>query len=260
MQSLQKLAAPDEVPASQLFAGALVKGQAASFALILDGGRCYTVLAVGGTGVRELELKLFDPTGARIEIEKRGEGTQLHHCPRWAGTYRVEARVKKGEGEIGVQAFVVPVTTIRASDPAPSSTSSSNSAAPAPQPPPQTTIVIPGDELATLIERDVATIAPGSHLVGEFLHGAAAARHGFTDWIVNLDAGRCYTIVGAGGPGVGSLYLFLWSPASRVRVAEARPRGAIARMSYCANAGGPHKLEAKTASGAGELRAGIYTR
>ncbi len=95
--------------------------------------------------------------------------------------------------------------------------------------------------------------------MGEFLRGVAAGRHGLTDWTVNLEAGKCYTVVAAGGPGVETLYLFLWSPDGR-RVGEARPRAAVALMSHCALVTGPHRLEAKTARGAGELRAAVYAK
>jgi hypothetical protein len=250
LAAFQQSAAPGQVAASPLFAGVLQKGQAQSYTVAREGARCYAILGLGGAGVRQLELWLFDPTNRKVEAEKHeGATPQLHYCADWPGNYRVQAQVKQGAGEIVVQAFVVPIAA-----PPPSSAPPPIVVVRAPRDP-----LPPGDALAATVDHEASVVAPASRRVGEFLRGVAAGKHGLTDWLVNLEAGKCYTFVGVGGPGVEALYLFLWSPSGR-RVGEARPRSQVALMTHCALMTGPHRLEGKTARGEGELRAGVYVQ
>jgi len=252
-------AAPGQVPASPVFTSVLAKGQPAGYAIALEGARCYTILGVGGAGVKHLDLWLIDPTNQKVEADRHdGAAPQVHYCAEWPGTYRVQAQIAHGAGEIAVQAFVVPIA------PPPVAAPPAFAPQPIAAPPP---VVVraprdplpPGDALAATVDHEASVIAPASRRVGEFLRGVAAGRHGLTDWIVNLESGRCYTFVGVGGPGVEALHLFLWAPTGR-RVGEARPRSQVALMTHCALVTGPHRLEGKTARGEGELRAGVYVQ
>ena len=86
-----------------------------------------------------------------------------------------------------------------------------------------------------------------------------AQQDGRTDWYVNLDAGHCYTIVGAAGAGVGALSLSLWAPNNK-RVGDVKPKVPWAALPVCAVMGGPYHLQAKAARGAGEYRVSVYAQ
>jgi hypothetical protein len=77
-------------------------------------GRCYVATARGGTGVRDVDLFLFDPAGVEIG---RDLGTDaepmIEHCPESAGRFMVEARAFEGEGAIGVMVLAAPESFAR---------------------------------------------------------------------------------------------------------------------------------------------------
>jgi hypothetical protein len=113
--------------------------------------------------------------------------------------------------------------------------------------------------ITAIVDQQAAVNAQGHVRVGDYLRGFADRRNGHADFFVTLDPGRCYTFVGAGGPGVEELSLYLWAP-NNMRVADNKPRGPVALMAYCTMLPGPHHLQAKVGRGAGELRVGVYMR
>src|SRR5439155_17482391 len=104
----------------------------------------------------------FDPTNRKVDADKHeGAAPQMHYCAQWPGNYRVQAQVKKGAGEIAVQAFTVPLGAPPVVEQPPSVV------APQPQPP-QPIVRAPrdplpvGDALAAMVDREASAVAPAS--------------------------------------------------------------------------------------------------
>ncbi len=250
--------APGTQPVGAPFGGFLGSRQSITQYVTMQAGRCYTILGVGGQGVADLDLALFNPNGKRVASDIGFDPTpSLQHCAAWPGAYRLEATVKRGAGEIAVQVFaaggssvVVPPPPVGGDGmppPDPSLQAHAQAAAPA-----------GGDALAAHVDNQAATLAPGSRRVGELFAGMADKGRK-NDWFGPLDGGRCYTFIAAGGAGVLFLSQFLWDPSGR-RVSDNKSKSAESVMGFCTAMPGPYHLQAKIERGAGEFRVGVYAR
>jgi hypothetical protein len=243
MASMAQTFAPGQVAASPLYDGYFGHRQPVSNVVNMEAGRCYTILGVGGPGVVDLDLFLFDPANRRVAADLRYDNTpHIYYCASWPGAYRVEAKVKRGAGPAAVQAF----------------TAAGPQAVPPPvAAPPQ--VVDDEDELGERVDAQAAIVVPGARRVGEIFRGVAMRENDHSDWYVTLEGGRCYTFVGGGGPGITGLYLYLWGPNGR-RVADRRSDTTDTQLAYCTPIPGPYHLQAKAGRGAGEYRVGVYLR
>ena len=294
MAGLASMLAPGQQPASPVWGGFMAWRRPYAYFADLAAGHCYTVLGVGGPGVVDLDLFLFDPTGRRVASDLETNNTpRMSYCASFAGTYRIEVKVKRGAGEAGVRVFV-PAGTVRPAAPPPARvvqppppppSGSDNDedypppppAMPPPGPPPPAmpppgpparavppppappSAPAPGDALSASVDGIASTRFGGGFRVGEILRGLAMNEDGRADWYVTLEAGRCYNFVGAGGPGVRELSLYLWFPTGR-RATQERANQPIATMMFCSPMAGPYHVQAKVTEGRGEFRVGIYTK
>lgn len=103
--------ASDMVVASPLHHGYLQQGQEESFQTMLEAGRCYRVIGVGGPTMADLDLFIVDENGNPIAQDTAtdnfpvlGLGTDTI-CPRWTGPFYVRALAYSGYGEYGLQLF-----------------------------------------------------------------------------------------------------------------------------------------------------------
>ncbi len=250
--------APGAGPVGAPIGGFLGSRQALTQYVTMQAGHCYTIVGVGGQGVADLDLALFDPNGKRVASDIGFDPTpSLQHCATWPGAYKVEAKVKRGAGEVAVQVLVAggaatvvpppPVGGDGMPPPDPSLQAHAQPAAPA-----------GGDALAAHVDNLAATLAPGSRRVGELFAGVADKGRK-NDWFVPLDGGRCYTFIAAGGAGVQFLSQFLWDPSGR-RVSDNKSKSAESVMGFCTAMPGAYHLQAKIERGAGEFRVGVYAR
>jgi tetratricopeptide (TPR) repeat protein len=111
------------------------------------------------------------------------------------------------------------------------------------------------DALSVALDSEARESAGGYAPVGEHLRANPSAR--MTDWNATLEAGRCYLFIGAGSDGVEALFLYVWGPDGR-RVADLRTRTPRPKLTYCAQASGPHHLQAKIAQGIGDYRVAVF--
>ncbi len=104
----------------------------------------------------------------------------------------------------------------------------------------------------TGVDRLAASLAPHGGRIGPLVdgHGEHAGDH--TDFTTPLHAGRCYTILAIGKPGVISLALALADPHGH-SVAEQSKFTATPSLKYCATASGSFKVQAKLARRLGRL-------
>ncbi|MEM9191057.1 MAG: hypothetical protein AAGF12_17870 [Myxococcota bacterium] len=97
-------------PATPLFRGTLETGDNQDYQAVLQAGRCFKVVGVGGPSVSDLDLFLFDPNGVQVQQDTATDaypvlGLTHQICPTAPGAYRVQVRMYAGEGEFGVQVF-----------------------------------------------------------------------------------------------------------------------------------------------------------
>lgn len=97
-------------PATPLFRGTLETGATRDYQAILQGGRCFKILGVGGDGVTDLDLFLFDPNGVQVQQDTATDNYPvlgLTHpiCPNEPGSYRVQVKMFAGQGDFGVRVY-----------------------------------------------------------------------------------------------------------------------------------------------------------
>lgn len=106
--------APNLIPDTPLYHGYLQQGQEESFQTVLEAGRCYRVIGVGGPTMSDLDLFIVDENGNPISQDTAtdnfpvlGLGDDMI-CPRWTGPFYLRALAYSGYGEYGLQLFRTP--------------------------------------------------------------------------------------------------------------------------------------------------------
>jgi hypothetical protein len=86
--------APGAEPVDAPLGGFLGSRQSVTQFVTLQAGRCYTVLGVGGQGVADLDIVLYNPNGKRVASDIGFDPTPMvQHCAQWPGAYKIEATV-----------------------------------------------------------------------------------------------------------------------------------------------------------------------
>jgi hypothetical protein len=90
----------------------LKKGNTQSYEVQLPGPPyCHSYLAIGDDNVKEIEINIESPTGAKETKSEKDDDAEdnlaiiTNHCPTIAGLYKLNAKLVKGKGEIAVQVF-----------------------------------------------------------------------------------------------------------------------------------------------------------
>jgi hypothetical protein len=69
----------------------------------MQAGKCYWAVAVGGDGVKELALYLWDPNNKRVADNKMdNKKVSVGHCPTESAMYRFETKLVSGSGKYAV--------------------------------------------------------------------------------------------------------------------------------------------------------------
>lgn len=99
-------------PVMPLTRGTLAEHSNQDYQVTITPGRCYKIIGVGGVGVIDLDLKLFDPNGTQVDQDIAtdnypviGLNQQRPLCPQTGGSYRLRVEMYQGSGEFGVQVF-----------------------------------------------------------------------------------------------------------------------------------------------------------
>lgn len=287
IDGLAAMAAPGQVAVSPVWGGFLAWRRPYAYFADLQPGQCYTILGMGGPGVVDLDLFLFDPSNRRVASDLETNNTpRMSFCATFPGTYRIEAKVKRGAGEAAVRVYA-PMAGVGRMGPPPHSAQRMAVIAPPPPtgadsdedyppPPPARMVSAPGmaapppaavmaaappatDPLSAQVDTLAASRFGGAFRIGDHYRGMAMEEDGRTDWYVTLDMGRCYNFVGAGGPGVRALSLYLWFPTGK-RATQDRAPQPISSLTFCAPMPGLYHLQAKVSDGRGEYRVGVYTK
>ena len=76
--------------------------------LPLQEGQCYTFSGIGGQGVKQLYLYLWDQAEKRVATEKpERPAVTLRYCPDVSGTYHLQAKTGEGFGPLAVGVYSV---------------------------------------------------------------------------------------------------------------------------------------------------------
>jgi hypothetical protein len=250
--------APGSEPFGAPIGGALASRQSLQQYVMMQAGRCYTIIGIGGQGVSDVDLTLYNPNGKRVASDMGFDQTPtIRHCAQWPGAYRLEATVKRGSGEIVAQVY----TPAEMAAPAATAAAPASDGMPPPDPsfsPKPQPSSGNADALNEYIESHAKSLAPGALRVGEFFSGFGDKGQR-SDWYVPLETGKCYVFIGLGGAGVQFISQYLWDPSGR-RVSDNKSKSAESVMSFCAGIGGPYHLQAKIEKGTGEYHVGVYAR
>jgi hypothetical protein len=104
-------------PITDMFRASMNQGERQNVVISATAGYCYRVIGVGGAGVRDLDLFLYDMAGNLIDQDRAPDnfpvlGLQRPLCLPVAGTARLEVRMFAGAGQVGVQAFAIPASSV----------------------------------------------------------------------------------------------------------------------------------------------------
>ena len=111
------------------------------------------------------------------------------------------------------------------------------------------------DPLIAVIKRLAGENAPGAAQVGNFFRGSDEK----TDWHIEMEVGKCYWIIGAGGGKIEELSLYLWDPADE-RVTQNTDSKTNSTIVHCPPDPGMYKFQAKASEGSGPYVVGVFAK
>ena len=186
--------------ASQPFTGRLAIAGTQQYDISLQAGKCYALVGISDAGNLDLEIS----SGAQV----LGRDTDLDTtpgvllCPQAATTVRAKLTLLSAAGNFAFGVYNAPSVGASTTQPRPTATG----------------IAVGGTETDYLAnqlraqhEQVAAALLPVSQVNRGTLQQAQES-----EFIVNLPAGRCYTIIGAGVPSVRDMDVTLTSPYGQV--------------------------------------------
>lgn len=222
-------------------------GEKTDFQVMLEGNKCYWFSGTS-EGLSKLYMYLWAPGAKfftpRLTDAKTTSGkVTLAHCTTQSGMYKFQVK-SEGPGRYVVGVF---------GKDAPPQVA-------APVPPPAQ--VAPAPDLGPLCDKTASVAAHGAHRVGDFFEGRGSSigHDDRVDYSIQMDAGRCYWIIGCAEPDkVKALYLYLWGPDNK-RITEAKSDTPNPMVGHCAKETGMFKVQAKMSSGKGFYKVGVYMK
>lgn len=119
---------------------------------------------------------------------------------------------------------------------------------------------VKGPPSAWMDER-VATLAhtgdPAAEQKGELLRAQLHGDKDLAEWLVHLEEGSCYWIVGVGDQRIEKLSIYMWDVRGS-RAESDRSGGPNALMKYCPSEKGAYRIQAKSGKGWGHVAVGVY--
>lgn len=90
--------------------GELREGSARDFSHLMQPGWCYKLVGVGGEGIRDLDLRIYDGHDVLVQRDTTQDaepqvGIDSPVCPAEAASYRIEVRAQSGSGAFAVQVY-----------------------------------------------------------------------------------------------------------------------------------------------------------
>ena len=209
-------------------AGQLTQGQTQDFGISLEGGKCYAIMAVGDTGVRDLDLAVLNAAGQAIDRDVEADARPVVRvCPERSGESRIQVRMANGGGAFRYVAYRWPRGTR-----GPFGLNG--------------LIYVRLAEVTSLLNVDgyqpSADFMPEN---GRLRAAGATARHS-----IQLPADRCLSILTVGGDGVHDIDASL--SLGGTPLARDTTHNAFPDLRFCTERAGAYTLEVTARTGEGE--------
>jgi len=216
--------------------GELGASDTRDFPISLEGGKCYAVLAVGDSGVRDLDLLLLDPQGREIDRDVEQDARPIVRvCPQTSGDYAIRVSMANGQGSFVYAPYRWP-RGIRG---------------------PFNLMGLMYVRLAEVTSLlGVEGYEPSSDFMPDRGH---LARQGRTaTQTLNLPANACFAMLAVGGEGMTDLDASL--SLGGQQVAADQTRTAFPAVRYCTTRAGRYTLTIQAAAGSGDYFYQVFAR
>ena len=221
-----------------------LEGEGVALPVDVPVGVCTTWVALGGGGLRDLRMTVFDGDGREVAVDgRRGEGALAHVCPPSlpdrpaSAPHYLELRALEGSGAIVVGSF--------RSRPAEGEGFTGLFEEVVAPPVPYEAVE------AALTEAREAFRERGLRVDGEPAFRRMVEGQGWRRPLP-LVAGRCHVVVARGGEGVEDVDLYLYD-ARGAEVARDLGADAAPRIEHCAREDGEATLEVRAFAGGGAV-------
>lgn len=110
LNALAKRYAAGLIPDAPVQEGELAQGERRDHLIVMRPGSCYRVIAAGESTLQDLDLALFDPTGAPVTGDPGQDrypviGVHSGVCPSQAGSFRLQAHAYVGQGKYALRVY-----------------------------------------------------------------------------------------------------------------------------------------------------------
>ncbi len=215
----------------------LDEGGTQEYAVDLEGNKCYAILAVGDSGVRNLDLTLLDSAGHEVDRDDAGDSRPtVRVCPSADGHYRMRVRMMSGAGDYVYAPYRWPRGTHGPFGLA-------------------GLIYVRLSEVTALLS--VEGFAPDANYSME--RGTLRSEGASDTQQLQLSAGSCYSITVVGGDGVHDLDLTLTQGGTQVAT-DLGVRNAFPSVRQCVSTSGSYTLSVSAASGSGPYLMQVFSR
>ncbi|MDQ3034425.1 MAG: hypothetical protein M3Y87_18600 [Myxococcota bacterium] len=216
--------------------GRLAEGAEQSYGVDLEGGKCYAILAVGDSGVRDMSLALRDAQGREVDRDEAGDARPtVRVCPESTGSYTMVVRMVSGSGSYVYAPYRWPRGT-RLGDMS-------------------GILYVRLAEVTALLNVESFQPDPGYSMDrGRLRREGATETHS-----LQLQGGQCYSIVVVGGDGVRDLDVTLGQGSTQV-ASDVGVRSAFPSVRHCASTAGTYTVTVRAASGSGEYVYQVFSQ
>lgn len=217
--------------------GELSEAGTTAYDIDLQAGNCYAVLAVGDSGVRNLDLTLLDANAREVDRDDGPDARPIVRvCPSANGHFRMQVRMSSGTGAYFYAAYRWP-RGIRGPFGL------------------EGLIYVRLAELNQLLSVEGYTPDPGYDLEQSRLRAeGASATH-----TLRLNGGQCYSIAVVGGDGAHDIDVSL-ARGGNVVASDAGVRSAFSSVRRCVETTGDFTLNVTAASGSGPYLYQVFSR
>ena len=215
----------------------LAEGGTQEYEVDLTGNNCYAILAVGDSGVRNLDLTLLDASGTEVDRDDAGDTRPtVRVCPAADGHYRMRVRMMSGTGNYVYAPYHWPRGTHGPFGLA-------------------GLIYVRLSEVTALL--GVEGFVPDANYS---MQRGTLAREGASDTQqLQLSAGSCYSITVVGGDGIHDIDLTLTQGSTQVAT-DLGVRNAFPSVRQCVSTTGSYTLGVRATSGSGPYAMQIFSR
>lgn len=216
--------------------GQLEQKQTRDFPIELEGGKCYAILAVGDSGVRDLDLILLDSDGRTLGRNVQDDARPVVRvCPDRSGEFAMRVRMRGGSGRFVYAPYIWPRGAR-----GPFGLSG--------------LIYVRLAEMTSLLQKEGYVPSP-DYTPGK---GTLPEEGGTDTQTLELEGGQCYRVLVVGGQGVHHLDVTLSD--GRTEVASDGTHDAFPSVRHCPERGGRHRLRITAKSGTGKYFYQVFTR